>query len=68
MPTIVVMSTSTAEHNSAVTLRENVEPAHLESEHHATQLIERIGWASPTQRPTKTPGPSDRAVRQALIG
>jgi hypothetical protein len=45
MPTIIVMSTSTTKHDSAVTLREEVQPAHLESEHHAAQLIERIGWA-----------------------
>ncbi|HEX6229005.1 MAG TPA: hypothetical protein VFZ41_06025 [Solirubrobacterales bacterium] len=45
MPTIIVMSTSTTQHNSAVTLREDVQPAHLESEHHAAQLIERLGWA-----------------------
>jgi hypothetical protein len=45
MPTIIVMSTSTTEHHSAVTLREDVQPAHLESGHHAAQLIERIGWA-----------------------
>jgi hypothetical protein len=45
MPTIIVMSTSTTEHNSAVTLREDVKPTHLESEHHAAQLIERLGWA-----------------------
>jgi hypothetical protein len=45
MPTIIVMTTSTTEHNSAVTLREDVQPAHLESEHHAAQLIERLGWA-----------------------
>lgn len=45
MPTIIVMSRATAEGGSAVTLREDVQPAHLESEHHAAQLIERIGWA-----------------------
>jgi hypothetical protein len=45
MPTIIVMSTSTNEHSSAVTLREDVQPAHLESEHHAAQLVERLGWA-----------------------
>jgi len=45
MPTIIVMSTSTTKHGSAVTLREDVQPAHLESEHHAAQLIERLGWA-----------------------
>jgi hypothetical protein len=45
MPTIIVMSTSTSERDGAVTLREDVQPVHLESEHHAAQLIERIGWA-----------------------
>lgn len=45
MPTIIVMTTSTTEHDSQFTLREDVQPAHLESEHHAAQLIERIGWA-----------------------
>ena len=45
MPTIIVMSTSSTERDSAVTLREDVQPTHLESEHHAAQLIERIGWA-----------------------
>jgi hypothetical protein len=45
MPTIIVMSTSTTEDESAVTLREDVQPAHLASDHHAAQLIERVGWA-----------------------
>jgi hypothetical protein len=45
MPTIIVMSRATPEGDSAVTLQEDVQPAHLESEHHAAQLIERIGWA-----------------------
>jgi hypothetical protein len=45
MPTIIVMSTSTNEQSSAVTLREDVQPAHLESEHHAAQLVQRLGWA-----------------------
>jgi hypothetical protein len=45
MPTIIVMSRATPEGDSAVTLREDVQRAHLESEHHAAQLIERIGWA-----------------------
>jgi hypothetical protein len=45
MPTIIVMSTSTTEHDGAITLREDVQPAHLASGHHAAQLIERVGWA-----------------------
>lgn len=45
MPTIIIMSTPTTEHDSSVTLREDVQPQHLSSEHHAAQLIERVGWA-----------------------
>ena len=45
MPTIIVMSTSTTEHDSAITLQEDVQPSHLASGHHAAQLIERVGWA-----------------------
>jgi hypothetical protein len=45
MPTIIVMTTSTTEHDSAETLREDVQPEHLEDKHHADQLVERIGWA-----------------------
>lgn len=45
MPTIIVMSKSNIERDNLVTLREDVQPVHLESEHHAAQLIERIGWA-----------------------
>jgi len=33
------------ERDTLVTLREDVQPMHLGSEHHAAQLIERIGWA-----------------------
>jgi hypothetical protein len=45
MPTIIVMSTSTTEHDSAIMLQEDVQPVHLASGHHAAQLIERVGWA-----------------------
>jgi hypothetical protein len=45
MPKIIVMSTASAEHESTVTLQEDVQPAHLASDHHAAQLIERVGWA-----------------------
>jgi hypothetical protein len=45
MPTIIIMSKSTAERESKVTLREEVQPAHLASDHHAAQLTERVGWA-----------------------
>jgi hypothetical protein len=45
MPTIIVKSNEGSERDGAVTLREDVQPEHLSSEHHAAQLIERVGWA-----------------------
>jgi hypothetical protein len=45
MPRIVVMSEPTAERETAVTLNERVASVDLRSEHHAAQLIERVGWA-----------------------
>ena len=45
MPTILVLSTARTEQDSAVTLAETVEPEHLARDHHAAQLIERVGWA-----------------------
>ncbi len=45
MPKIIVMSTESAEHEGTITLQEDVQPAHLASDHHAAQLIERVGWA-----------------------
>ena len=45
MPTIIVLSNQTADQDSAVVLSENVQPEHMASDHHAAQLIERLGWA-----------------------
>jgi hypothetical protein len=45
MPTIIVRSNASTEHDTAVTLSEDVQPEHLASNHHAAQLIERVGWA-----------------------
>jgi len=45
MPTILVISDESAEHDSAVLLAENVQPEHLANDHHASQLVERLGWA-----------------------
>jgi hypothetical protein len=45
MPTITVTSNESAEHRPAVTLSENVQPEHLANDHHAAQLVERLGWA-----------------------
>jgi hypothetical protein len=45
VPTIVVLSNQTVNQDSAVVLSENVQPEHMASNHHAAQLIERVGWA-----------------------
>ena len=45
MPSIIVQSNGTTEQDTNVILHEDVQPEHLASEHHATQLIERVGWA-----------------------
>jgi hypothetical protein len=45
VPTIIVLSNQTADQDSAVVLSENVQPEHMASNHHAAQLIERLGWA-----------------------
>jgi hypothetical protein len=45
MPTIIVISNESAERDSAVVLAENIQPEHLASNHHAAQLIARLGWA-----------------------
>lgn len=45
MPTILVMSNGSTEQGSTVTLAETVEPEQLASDHHAAELIERVGWA-----------------------
>jgi hypothetical protein len=45
MPTITVTSSESADHHSAVTLYEHVQPEHLADNHHAAQLVQRLGWA-----------------------
>jgi hypothetical protein len=45
MPTIIVMSNASRDEGSTVVLSEDIQPEHLASEHHAAQLIERVGWA-----------------------
>jgi hypothetical protein len=45
MPTIIVLSNQTANQDPAVVLSENVQPEHMASNHHAAQLLERVGWA-----------------------
>jgi hypothetical protein len=45
MPAIIVQSNGTIQQDSNVLLYEDVQPEHLASDHHAAQLIERVGWA-----------------------
>ena len=45
MPAIIVQSNGSTEQDSNVLLYEDVQPEHLASDHHAAQLIERVGWA-----------------------
>jgi hypothetical protein len=56
MPTITVSSNGSVDEESAVTLSENVQPEHLADDHHAAQLIERVGWAVSDAKDAEDPG------------
>lgn len=58
MPTITVSSNGSVDEESAVTLSENVQPEHLADDHHAAQLIERVGWAVSDAKDAEDPGRS----------
>jgi hypothetical protein len=48
MPSIIVQSNPSPEQQDSTAttlLLEDVQPEHLASDHHADQLIERVGWA-----------------------
>ena len=45
MPRILVMSEPTDEREGEVTLDERVSSAHMQDDHAAVQLIQRLGWA-----------------------
>jgi hypothetical protein len=60
MPTIIVKSNESADQASAVVLSENIQPEHLASEHHAAQLIERVGWAVTDAKETEVEEESGR--------
>ena len=57
MPEIIVKSIASTEQDSTVTLSEDVQPEHLASQHHAAQLIERVGWAVIEARDAEETGP-----------
>jgi hypothetical protein len=65
MPKIIVISDPDARGASAVTLEERVISEHVEDEHAAAQLVQRLGWAvadaermrsRPFDRPRPLPG------------
>jgi hypothetical protein len=58
VPTITVISNESADHDSAVVLSENIQPEHLASNHHAAQLIERVGLAVTDAKEAETVGPT----------
>jgi hypothetical protein len=45
MPRIIVTTDPTTEHAAPVLLEERVSSIHLDNDHSAAQLIERLGWA-----------------------
>ena len=58
MPTIIVLSNESADQDSTVVLSENIQPEHLTSDHHAAQLIERVGWAVTDAKEVEDGGPT----------
>ena len=63
MPQIIVTADGEAAFgDGAVTLRERVSVADFESQHFATQLVERLGWAvADADRAERTGAEPDRA-------
>jgi hypothetical protein len=58
VPTIIVISNESADHESAMVLSENIQPEHLASNHHAAQLMERVAWAVTDAKEAETFGPT----------
>ena len=68
MPQIIVTADRGAAFGEgAVTLRERVSVADLESEHFATQLVERLGWAVADADEVERVGDDRRAARPVPI-
>ncbi|HEX6585760.1 MAG TPA: hypothetical protein VF052_03335 [Solirubrobacterales bacterium] len=60
MPTIIVqanVSTEQQDSTASTILLEDVQPEHLASDHHAAQLIERVGWAVSDAKKAEDSGP-----------
>lgn len=65
MPAIIVQSNGSTQQDTNVLLYEDVQPEHLASDHHAAQLIERVGWAVSEAKDAEDSSPSkDKTPRQ----
>jgi hypothetical protein len=62
MPAIIVQSNGTTEQDTNVLLYEDVQPEHLASDHHAAQLIERVGWAVSEAKDAEESGPGKGTI------
>ena len=45
MPRIIIVAEDADRRSQQVVMEERVVPAHLETDHSTSQLIERLGWA-----------------------
>jgi hypothetical protein len=61
MPKIIVQANQSDSDAGRVTLSERVVAAHLQDNHHATQLIERVAWAASDAEQLETPTDREHA-------
>jgi hypothetical protein len=62
MPAIIVQSNGSTQQESNILLYEDVQPEHLASDHHAAQLIERVGWAVSEAKDAEDSSPSEDKI------
>jgi hypothetical protein len=62
MPAIIVQSNGSTQQESNILLYEDVQPEHLASDHHAAQLIERVGWAVSEAKDAEDSSPSEDEI------
>jgi hypothetical protein len=64
MPRVLVTVQARAPANESVLLDESVVPAHLEDDHAAAQLVQRIAWAVSDAADVETAKPHHAAARE----
>jgi hypothetical protein len=64
MPRIIVMADQATQGPAQVLLDESVHSVHLSTDHGATQLIERLGWALNDAEELERARPERRAPRR----